>query len=143
MNHHPLAACLLSLVAFTATAPAQGARQPIPGPINAILGDESFARAFGDDRAAASAPEALRIATHLRYVEDLLRARDVRDLPEALQDERRANLERLHRYRLAGVFPRNFDHSEARRPCFIDRDGRLCAVGHLVAQSAGSELAEA
>lgn len=41
-----------------------------------------------------------------------------------------------------GIFPRNYDHPEGRVPCFIDRDGRICAVGYLVEQTAGRDAAE-
>lgn len=130
--------------ALDAPSPAaSGSSPPASAPINAVIGDVSFAAAFGDTRLAAGADETLRIRTHLAYVERLLRARDVRALSADLQAERRRNLDRLHAYREQGVFPRNFDHPEARRPCFIDRDGRICAVGHLIEQSAGRSLAEA
>jgi hypothetical protein len=43
---------------------------------------------------------------------------------------------------VAGVFPRNYDFPGERRPCFIDRNGRLCAVGYLVAETAGRPVAE-
>lgn len=112
-------------------------------PINAVIGDASFAHAFGDARPAAFADETLRITTHLAYVETLLRQRDTSALSPAQQQARAANLDRLRAYREAGVFPRNHDFPDRRRPCFIDRDGRICAVGYLVEQSAGRALAEA
>jgi hypothetical protein len=134
---------LLSILALLATARAQDAVDPARGPINAVIGDASFAHVFGDADLAASAGEDLRIAVHLAYVERLLQQREVSAWPAELQRERQANLERLHAYRERAVFPRNHDHPEQRRPCFIDRDGRICAVGYLVEQSAGRELAEA
>lgn len=111
-------------------------------PVNPIVGDRSFVERFGrlptpDD------PEAHRIATHLAYAERLLRSRDVSTMPADLHAERLRNLDRLHRYRLRGVFPHNYDHPGERRPCFIDRDGTICAVGYLVEQSAGRPVAEA
>ncbi|HEX5051389.1 MAG TPA: hypothetical protein VFZ65_06425 [Planctomycetota bacterium] len=114
---------------------------PAATPINGLIGDQSFVHAFGG--LAARADETLRIRTHLAYVEDLLRHRDVSDLPAELQRTRRQHLDRLRAYHQNGVFPRNYDHPGERRPCFIDRDGRMCAVGYLVEQSAGRELAEA
>ncbi|MCD6012725.1 MAG: hypothetical protein K0Q79_2587 [Flavipsychrobacter sp.] len=48
----------------------------------------------------------------------------------------------LHEYSAAAKFPANYDHPEERRPCFIDRNGNICAVGYLVEQTAGRPLAE-
>lgn len=110
-------------------------------PINSVLGDASFVAAFGQ-LPGGVAGEDLRIATHLEYVERLLRSRDVRALPQALREERLRNLDRLHAYRTRRIFPRNHDYPGERRPCFIDRDGRICAVGYLVEQSAGRDIAE-
>jgi hypothetical protein len=78
----------------------------------------------------------------LAYLETLLRSRDVGNWPEELRAERARNLDRLRDYRLRGIYPANYDHPEAQKPCFIDRDGHICAVGYLVEQSAGRELAE-
>ena len=48
----------------------------------------------------------------------------------------------LHQYRLNGVFPKNLDYPDERRPCFIDKDGRICAVGYLVEKTASRAAAE-
>jgi hypothetical protein len=109
--------------------------------VNPIVGNASFQARFG--RAPRPADDdAPRISTHLAYVEKLLRARDVRHLPAAQRQRRAALLDHLHRYRTAGVFPRNERYRQQRRPCFIDGAGRICAVGYLVEQSAGRALAE-
>ena len=34
------------------------------------------------------------------------------------------------------------DHPKQRKPCFIDKDGTICAVGYLVQQTAGQQMAE-
>jgi len=108
--------------------------------VNPVIGDAGFIAAFGrapdvrDD-------EDLRIAAHLSYVEILLRQRTTDDLSPQLRAERERNIQRLHDYRMRGVFPRNRKYAE-RRPCFIDDDGRICAVGFLVEQSAGRDVAE-
>ena len=57
------------------------------------------------------------------------------------QKNRAALLDHLQRYRLAGRFPQNHDYPDQRKPCFIDRDGHICAVGYLVEQSAGRAMA--
>lgn len=63
-------------------------------------------------------------------------------LPADLREARRQNLERLREYTEAGVFPRNYLYSDQNRPCFIDRDNRICAAGYLVEHSAGRKVAE-
>ena len=51
-------------------------------------------------------------------------------------------LQLLHEYWNAGVFPNNYDYPGERRPCFIDRNGNICAVGYLIEMTAGRETAE-
>jgi len=126
---------LLLLVNSSAAIPPSSA-------INAVLGDESFIQAFGFPPGPQT-DEDLRIRTHLAYVEALLAACDVRSWPAELQVARARNLERLREYRGLGSFPRNYDHPGVRKPCFIDREGRICAAGYLIEQSAGCALAEA
>ncbi|MFY0535752.1 hypothetical protein [Nannocystis pusilla] len=82
-----------------------------------------------------------RIQQHLAAVETELRARDTSHLPPALQAERARNLDRLHVYRVAGLFPHNSEFIGARVPFFIDEDGVACAVGHLVIESGYAEVA--
>ena len=77
---------------------------------------------------------------HLAYAERLLRQRPAAD--SALARRRAQVLDLLHRYWATGVFPRNHKYVAERRPCFIDRDGRLCAVGYLVVETAGCAVAE-
>lgn len=108
--------------------------------VNAVLGDESFLVAFGTQPTAVT-DEILRLQTHLAYVEHLLFQRDVSQLRKEQREIRLQVLQRLHEYRLAGIFPKNYDHP-GRRPCFIDRDGNICAVGYLIEKTAGRELAE-
>ena len=108
--------------------------------INPVIGNESFRVRFGREPNAKD-DEDLRIAIHLAYAESLLRSRDVSHLPTHLQRARQHNLNLLREYHLRGEFPRNYDVPN-RRPCFIDRDGRICAVGYLVEQTAGRDAAE-
>jgi len=77
-----------------------------------------------------------RVRQHFTQVERLLRARDVSHLPNALQAARTRHLDELHRYATRGIFPRNHQQ-EGYAPCFIDRDGRECAVAHLVMADGG------
>jgi hypothetical protein len=115
---------------------AQQARQGV----NAILGDESFIQFFGfapDE----SIDETTRLQTHLAYVEKLLREKPVAHLSAEQQQKRQQALDLLHEYWNAGIFPSNYDYAE-RRPCFIDKDGNICAVGYLIEKTAGRDVAE-
>ena len=109
--------------------------------INPIIGDLSFIQKFGH-APDETTNEDLRIKTHLEYVENLLRQKDVSDLSPSLREKRSHVLDLLHDYLEAGIFPRNYDMSEFRKPCFIDKDNRICAVGYLVEKTAGRATAE-
>jgi hypothetical protein len=109
-------------------------------PVNAVIGNESYRATFGEAPKAGTS-EQLRLRTHLAYVEGLLRARDVSHLAPAQRERRARLLGQLRAYRKRGVFPQN-TYQRGRTPVFIDAQGRLCAVGFLIAQSAGREAAE-
>jgi hypothetical protein len=109
--------------------------------VNPIIGDISFVQKFGQKPNKAT-DNILRIQTHLEYVEGLLRQKDVSDLPLQQQHQRARLLDLLHDYWVKGVFPKNYDYKEQRKPCFIDKDGNICAVGYLVEKTAGREVAE-
>lgn len=109
--------------------------------VNAIIGDYSFIQTFGcapDE----TTDENLRIKTHLAYVENLLRETDVSHLTSTQKTKRTHLLDLLNDYWYAGIFPKNFDYPGQRIPCFIDKDGRICAVGYLIEQTAGRAVAE-
>lgn len=82
-----------------------------------------------------------RIQRHLAQVERDLRAVDTAGLSVELRAERAKNLDRLHAYWTAGVFPHNTDFVGQRVPYFIDADDRACAVGHLMIESGAVDLA--
>ncbi len=109
--------------------------------INSVIGDASFVERYGTLPPPGTDPD-LRVRTHLAFVHSLLSRRDTCAMPRELRDAREQNLARLHEYIDAGVFPRNERFSDQNRPCFIDDDGRICAVGYLVEQSAGRDAAE-
>lgn len=101
---------------------------------------------FVPSLAAADEPAVIeddrqRIQEHLTEVEQVLSDRDVSDLSSELRAERQRNLERLRDYRKAGEFPHN-THVDERRPVFIDRQGRACAVGHLMIESGWRDAAK-
>jgi VanZ family protein len=99
--------------------------------INPLLDDVSFISKFGH-QPNATTDEDLRIKTHLEYVENLLRQNDCRKLTSSQKEKREHLLDLLHDYWTAGIFPRNYDYSDKRVPCFIDKYDRICAVGYLV-----------
>jgi hypothetical protein len=110
-------------------------------PVNAILGDISFFEKYSS-LPTQSASEVLRIQTHLEYVESLLRKASTAHLTKKQKKNRQKAIENLHFYWTAGVFPENREFLNDRKPCFIDAKGNLCAVGYLIEQSAGREVAE-
>jgi hypothetical protein len=108
--------------------------------VNAVIGDQSFIEKYGH-QPDATTDNTLRIKTHLEYVEGILRNRDISNLPSALQEQRNHLLDVLHNYWTKSVFPTNYDYTE-RKPCFIDKDDNICAVGYLIEQTAGRKVAE-
>ena len=109
--------------------------------INAVLGDLSYYAKYGTLPQSGTDAD-LRVRTHLEFVHSLLSQRDVSTMPADLQEARRHNLARLREYIDAGRFPRNHLYPDENRPCFIDRDERICAVGYLVERTVGREIAE-
>ncbi|SFP81970.1 hypothetical protein [Hymenobacter arizonensis] len=109
--------------------------------VNVLVGNAGYVAATGHEPEIGTNDDA-RVQAHLAYAERTLRQQTPRYLTPALARRRAHLLDLLHGYWVAGVFPRNHDYPGERRPCFIDRDGRLCAVGFLVAETAGRPVAE-
>lgn len=126
----------LTLMGFS----LQPAAAALQRSVNAVLGDRSYSHRFGH-LPGPEANETLRIQTHLAYVEGQLRRHTPQAIPAQFHAQRRQLLDFLHQYWTTGVFPSQNAYP-GRRPHFIDEQGRLCAVGHLIAQSAGRGLAE-
>src|SRR3712207_6332303 len=78
--------------------------------VNPILGDTSFEIKFGY-KPNATTDNTLRIKTHLEYVEQLLRRKDVSGLSPELQSKRKHLLDLLHEYCKKGMFPKNYDYA--------------------------------
>ena len=114
--------------------------QPKLQEINAILHDESYVIATGH-LPSPTVNETERIQAHLSYVESLLRSAQP-NLSATQLTNRATIINLLHQYWTAGSFPVNRDYPGERRPCFIDADGNICAVGYLIEQTKGRELAE-
>ena len=109
--------------------------------VNPLLGDISYESKFGN-KPNATTDNNLRISTHLEYVENLLRNKDVSELPFELKTKRNNLLNLLHDYWKSGIFPKNYDYADQRKPCFIDKDGNICAVGYLVEKTASRLVAD-
>ena len=82
-----------------------------------------------------------RIHFHLKTVIDYLSKNTPDNLSVEVQQKRLALLQSLEHYADRKVFPKNIHHAE-RRPYFIDHQGTHCAVGHLMAASGHSQLAQ-
>ncbi len=109
--------------------------------VNAILGDVSYVQKFRQTP-NENTNEQIRIQTHLEFVESILRIRDVSKMSESLRENRNRMLNLLHDYWIRAEFPVNYDHIGTRVPCFIDQDSRICAVGYLIEETAGRDVAE-
>lgn len=109
--------------------------------VNPILGDISYESKFGC-KPDATTDNNLRIRTHLEYVENLLRNKDVSHLSNELKTKRNYLLDLLHDYWTNGIFPKNYDYTDRRKPCFIDKDGAICAVGYLIEQTTSRQVAD-
>jgi hypothetical protein len=109
--------------------------------VNPLLGDISYESKFGH-KPDATTDNNLRIRTHLEYVENSLRSKDVSTLSTDLKTKRNDLLNLLHEYWTKGVFPKNYDYPDQRKTCFIDKDGAICAVGYLLEQTTSRQVAE-
>ena len=109
--------------------------------VNSVLQDESYIAAFGALPVAAT-DEHERIQIHLSYVEQLLRTANVTNLTNNQKENRSLIIDILHQYWIADVFPVNRDFPGERKPCFIDDNGNICAVGYLIEKTKGRKLAE-
>jgi hypothetical protein len=110
--------------------------------VNPIIGDISYESKFGH-KPNETNDNNLRIKTHLEYVENLLRKKDVSNLSIELKMKRNHLLDLLHNYWTNEKFPKNYDYSDQRKPCFIDKDETICAVGYLIEQTTSRNVANA
>ena len=107
--------------------------------VNPLLGDISYESKFGH-KLNATTDNNLRIRIHLEYVENLLRNKDVSNLSTDLKTKRNHLLDLLHDYWTNGIFPKNYDYADQRKPCFIDKYGTICAVGYLLEQTTSRQV---
>lgn len=125
-----------------ADASEDGGPTAVLQPVNDVVGDAGYAAVFGK-LPDQSSSERLRIQTHLAFVEGQLRGRSMHHLTPEQARRRTEALDHLRSYRMVAEFPHNTTHAGRRTPVFIDEDGRICAVGYMVRQTAGAALAEA
>ncbi len=149
LNGFLMVAALLLAGSCAADAPKDEPVEARSRTINAIIGDESYVALTGrlpdEDKGVdgASIDEDDRIQIHLTHVERLLRHADTSSLSEQERAARQENLARLRAYIEARQFPRNDGHLDPRRPTFVDEQGKVCAVGHLMAEDLGREAVAA
>ena len=106
--------------------------------VNAVLGDTSWILAHRTSPTSLDT-EQDRITTHLNYVVAELKANRATSLDK--NENRQKAIALLEAYIRQARYPSKFDYFPYRRPCFIDDEGTLCAVGYLVEQTAGFEEA--
>ncbi len=122
---------LFFLLLFSIGLPAQNQS------VNLVLGDSSWLATKGE-WPNALALEKERITTHLNYVIKRLKKSAVAD---SLTAQRSHMIALLEQYAEQQQFPSNRAFPDERRPCFIDENGNICAVGYLVQQTAGADEA--
>lgn len=107
------------------------------GTINAVIGYASAAGLPEEEYSHLSEQE--KICHHLLYVLEELRNSSDACAPD-LSASRASMISLLEEYVFLGAFPVN-EKYPGRRPCFIDDYGNICAVGYLVQQTAGEQVA--
>lgn len=110
-------------------------------PVNAILGDASFICRYNQLPNEATS-EVLRIQTHLQFVENHFKRQSNEHLTQRQRKNRKQVIQLLNTYWRAGKFPSNFDFHTERKPCFIDKNGNICAVGYLIEMTVGRAVSE-
>jgi hypothetical protein len=110
-------------------------------PVNSLIGDQGFKAIMGH-YPNSNSDEHLRVKCHLLYVEYLLRVKSTNHLSTNKKRKRAKILDLLHSYALAGNYPKNNFLEDVRKPCFIDDEGTICAVGYLLESTEGRTIAE-
>jgi hypothetical protein len=132
---------ILTILVLTILASCNRKTTEIDQTVNAVVGDISYIQTFGH-QPTKETDENARLQTHLKYVEKFLRNKNISSLTAEQKENRVKMLDLLNEYWIAGVFPKNYDYPDQRIPCFIDKDGNICAVGYLIEQTAGRQIAE-
>ena len=109
--------------------------------VNAIIGNVGYENRH-QVAVSDTSSEFELIQAHLAFTEKLFRQRNVEKLTETQKENRAKALVLLNEYWQNGQFPKNSAFPNERRPCFVDEDKTICAVGYLVEQTAGKELVQ-
>eukprot|EP00026_Physarum_polycephalum_P011788 Phypoly_transcript_12032.p1 GENE.Phypoly_transcript_12032~~Phypoly_transcript_12032.p1 ORF type:complete len:356 (+),score=49.38 Phypoly_transcript_12032:59-1126(+) len=112
--------------------------------VNSVIGDESFAHYYHISPLlfslfGSNLFEDFRIKTHLLFIHQLLQNKDCAFLSCEQNLKRKEGLRNLEQYARDRVFPRNYDHWK-RIPSFVDTEGRLCAVAHIMHRAGDGDL---
>lgn len=83
-----------------------------------------------------------RISNRLAYVQQLLSLRPVQTLSETRRGKRTQLLQLLGLYAHLGAFPKDYDENASGRLCFMDEEGKRCAVGFLLERTRGRSFAD-
>jgi len=132
---------ILTIFVLTVLTSCNRKTNEIEQTVNAVIGDISYIQTFGNPPTKET-DENTRLQTHLKYVEKLLRNKDISYLTVEQKENRIIILDLLNEYWKAGVFPKNYDYPDQRIPCFIDKYGNICAVGYLIEKTVGRQVAE-
>ncbi|MBC7744700.1 MAG: hypothetical protein H7096_06320 [Flavobacterium sp.] len=137
MNRLIFSFCVLTLTFFWIYHTAASGYN---SPVNLIIGDISYVKKFGH-LPAPGTDKNLRIKTHLAYAEKLLRKSETSYMNPQMRKKRKKSLDHLHDYWVAGAFPKNYNR-KVLSPCFIDKNGNICALGYLIEKSVSRQMAE-
>ncbi len=107
--------------------------------VNPIIGNAGYEARYQVAVSDTSSELAI-VKAHLAYAEKLLKGKNAEHLSKEQQIKRKAILAHLHTYWQAEQFPVNTAYRNERRPCFVDENKTICAVGYLIEETAGSEL---
>ncbi len=111
-------------------------------PVNSIIGDQGYEFFFNEAPTELTSNN-VRVQTHLLYAAMLLYTADVKHLSAEKKKKRFKLIQHLFNYALNGKFPKNKDYPNMRKPCFIDDEATICAVGYSVEKSSDRATAEA
>jgi|GEM_PF-1840347 len=140
MMNRLLLGAVLALLATTAVS-AEARATLVSTEINGVWGDASWELRYGRRPTADDAPND-RVRVHLEEVLTLLRGSDGTALAPEVRARRARAIDALAEYVAVGFYPENVDDVFA-RPEFVDARGALCAVGAMVAATAGRDAAVA
>ena len=100
-----------------------------------------IAAAFGTPQASSEDDATTRAwLAHYERAENELRSKDTSHLTDAQRVERARMIEALRTYRTQRLFGRNVDFPGERRPHWITKDGKRCAVAYMLDCAGEQEL---